>query len=108
MPFRDFRDELIVEDGLVLNDQRIILPQSLHAATLEQIHYAHQCVEKGKFVQRQRSSVLGLLGVTIFTTSLKSQYFYSKQPILGLTHEFCWVRACIGSGVAFETIKLSG
>ena len=29
------------------------------------------------------------------------------QPIIGLTQEFCWVCACIGSGVAFETIKLS-
>ena len=39
-------------------------------------------------------------------SSLKS--FYSKQPFLGLTQEFCWVGACTGSGVAFETIKLSG
>ena len=39
-------------------------------------------------------------------SSLKS--FYSKHPILVLTQEFCWVGACIGSGVAFETIKLSG
>ena len=44
-----FRNELSVEDGLVLNGQRIILPKSLHAAALEQIHYA-------SFVQRNRSS----------------------------------------------------
>ena len=24
--------------------------------------------------------------------------FYSKQPIIGLTQEFCWVRACSGAG----------
>ena len=29
---------------------------------------------------------------------------YAKQPIIGLTQEFCWVRAC--AGVAFKTIKL--
>ena len=31
--------------------------------------------------------------------------FYSKQSILGLTQEFCWVGARIGSGVAFETLN---
>ena len=56
MPFWNFRDELSVEDGLVLKGQRIILPKSLHAAALEQIHYAHQGAENASFVQRQRCS----------------------------------------------------
>ena len=45
-----------------------------------------------------------------YVSSLKSQVvlLYSKQPIIGLTQEFCWVRACIRSGVAFEVIKVSG
>ena len=48
MPFWNFRDELSVEDGLILNGQRIILPKSLHAAALEHTHYAHQVAEKCK------------------------------------------------------------
>ena len=48
MPFWYFRDELSVEDGLIQKGQRIILPKSLHAAALEQIHYAHQCADKCK------------------------------------------------------------
>ena len=46
MHFRNFRDKLSVEDGLEQKGQRIILPKSLHAAALEQIHYAHQGAEK--------------------------------------------------------------
>ena len=46
MPFWNFRDELSVGDGLVLKGQHIMLPKSLHAAALEQIHYAHQGAEK--------------------------------------------------------------
>ena len=48
MPFWNFRDELSVEDGLILKGQRVILPKSMHAAALEQIHYAHQGAEKCK------------------------------------------------------------
>ena len=50
MPFWNFRDELSVEDGLILKGQRIIilLPKSLHATALEQIHYTHQGAEKCK------------------------------------------------------------
>ena len=33
-PFWNFRDELSIEDGLVLKGQRIILPKSLHTAAL--------------------------------------------------------------------------
>ena len=42
MPFWNVRDELSVEDGLILKGQPIVLPKSLHAAALEHIHYAHQ------------------------------------------------------------------
>ena len=48
MPFWNFRDELSVEDGLILKGQSIILTKSLHVAALEYIHYAHQGTEKGK------------------------------------------------------------
>ena len=38
----------------------------------------------------------------------KYKQIVSSSSTPGLTQEFCWVRACIGSGVAIETIKLSG
>ena len=66
MPFWNFRDELSVEDGLILKGQRIILPKSLHAAALEHIHYAHQGAEKCKLRAKQRSS-----GVVSIMTSTK-------------------------------------
>ena len=66
MPFWNFRDELSVEDGLIVKGQRIILPMSLHAAALEQIHYAHQVQRNASFVQRQRS-----FGVVSIMTSTK-------------------------------------
>ena len=52
IPFWNFRDELSVEDGLILKGQRIILPKSTHAAALEQIHYAHQGAEKCKLLAK--------------------------------------------------------
>ena len=52
IPLWNFRDELNVEDGLILKGQRIILPKSLYTAVLEEIHYAHQgaeaCMLRGK------------------------------------------------------------
>ena len=29
---------------------------------------------------------------------------YSKQPILGLTQEFCWVSAYVGGNIDFYTL----
>ena len=48
MDFWNFRDELNVEDGIVLKGNRIVVPKSLHAAVLEQVHYVHQGAEKCK------------------------------------------------------------
>ena len=55
MDFWNFRDELNVEDGIVLKGNRIVVPKSLHAAVLEQVHYAHQGAEKCKL--RAKASV---------------------------------------------------
>ena len=58
---------------------------------------------------RQRNYRKDIQHVSVVKCQVSSlKLFYSKKPILGLTQELCWVRACIGSGVAFETIKLSG
>ena len=46
--FWNYRDELSVEDGLVIKGTRIIIPDSLRNEALQQIHYAHQGAEKCK------------------------------------------------------------
>jgi len=51
----NYRDELGIEDGIILKGSRIIIPQSLRAEVLEQLHYAHQGIEKCRL--RAKSSV---------------------------------------------------
>ena len=51
----NYRDELGVEDGIILKGSRIIVPCSLRKDVLEQLHYAHQGVEKCRL--RAKSSV---------------------------------------------------
>lgn len=41
-----YRDELSVEDGLVIKGNRIVIPQIMHKEILEKIHEAHQGVVK--------------------------------------------------------------
>ena len=55
LEFWNFRDELSVEDGLVLKGKWIVMPKSLRTAVLAQIRYAHQGTEKCKL--RARDSV---------------------------------------------------
>ena len=50
-----FRDELSIEDGLILKGQRLLIPNSLHEDILEQLHYGHQGIEKTRL--RVRESV---------------------------------------------------
>ncbi len=51
----NYRDELSVEDGIVLKGTRIFVPQSLQQEALQQLHYAHQGAEKCKM--RARGSI---------------------------------------------------
>jgi len=51
----NYRDELGVEDGIILKGSRIVIPQSLRADVLAKLHYAHQGVEKCRL--RAKSSV---------------------------------------------------
>ena len=44
----NYRDELTVADGIILKGTRILVPKSLHADVLQQLHYAHQGAEKCK------------------------------------------------------------
>ena len=50
-----FRDELSIEDGLILKGQRLLIPNSVREDILEQLHYGHQGIEKTRL--RARESV---------------------------------------------------
>ena len=45
-PYWGFRDELAVEDGLVLKGERLVIPQSMHAYIMSKLHEGHQGMEK--------------------------------------------------------------
>ena len=70
MPFWNFRDELSVEDVVVLKGKRIILPKSLHAAALEQIHYVHQGAAKCNL--RAKTAVFWCINHDIFDIYLET------------------------------------
>jgi hypothetical protein len=54
-PFGNYRDELGVEDGMILKGSNIVISKSLQSDVLEQLHFAHQGVEKCTL--RARASV---------------------------------------------------
>jgi len=41
-----YRDELSVEDGIILKGNRVLIPESLQPTILTQLHYEHQGIEK--------------------------------------------------------------
>ena len=54
-PYWTFRDEIAIEDSLLLKGHRIIIPQSLQSEILVKLHTSHQGTEKTKL--RARTSV---------------------------------------------------
>ena len=54
-PYWNYREELTVSNGMILKGSRIIIPKSLQADVLQQLHYAHQGAEKCKL--RAKGSV---------------------------------------------------
>lgn len=53
--FWPFRDELCIEDGLVLKGEQVVIPQTLQKEYLDKIHEGHQGVTRSQ--QRAKSSV---------------------------------------------------
>ena len=43
-PYWNFREDLSVEDGLVTESSRLLIPSILHWKVLEQIHEGHQSI----------------------------------------------------------------
>ena len=54
-PYWNYRDELAVEDGLLLKGTRLIIPKTMQQEILQQLHYGHLGMEKCKL--RARSAV---------------------------------------------------
>ena len=52
-PDWNIRDTLYVPNGIVFNDQRIVVPQSLQSQMLGLIHESHFGIEKGKSRSRE-------------------------------------------------------
>ena len=48
-----FRDELSIEDGLILKGQGLLIPEPLWEDILEQLHCQHQGIEKTKLQARE-------------------------------------------------------
>ena len=48
LEYWNYRDELHCADGVIMKGDRVVVPKSLQADALEQIHYAHQGTEKCK------------------------------------------------------------
>ena len=46
LPYWRFRDRLTLYEGLILYDNRIVVPPSLQDETLEKIHEGHQGIER--------------------------------------------------------------
>ena len=47
-PFWSYRDELSVEDGVILKRERVLIPKNMQADVLQRVHAVHQGIEKGK------------------------------------------------------------
>ena len=54
-PYWNFREDLSVEDGLVTNSSRLLIPSTLRWKVMEQIHDRHQGIEK--YMLKARESV---------------------------------------------------
>ena len=52
------RDELSIEDGLIVKGERIVIPASMTKEILEKLHAVHQGAEKMKVYVRARSAVV--------------------------------------------------
>lgn len=63
----NFREELIIEDGLIMNQERIVMPTTFRHENLNTIHHGH--LGQQKCLLRARSAVFWL-GITRDVTNL--------------------------------------
>ena len=80
-PYWTFREELTVEDGLLLKGTRIVLPKKMHEAILTLIHDGHLGLNKCKLHAKKTVYWLGLndqLEQLILNCKLCLKYSHSK------------------------------
>ena len=54
-PYWSFRDEITIEDGIMMKRHRVIIPKALQKEVLSKLHGSHQGTEKTKL--RARTAV---------------------------------------------------
>ena len=92
-PYWTFRDELTVEDGLILNGTRIVIPAKKHESILKLIHEGHLGLNKYRFHAKDTICWPGLNGQLeklVLNCELCLQYSHSKckqEPSLSLGQE---------------------
>ena len=62
LPYWNYRDELGLQDGLLLKGSRIVIPATLKTRILSQLHAAHQGMEKTKLLSRGSVFWVGING----------------------------------------------
>ena len=72
-PYWNFREDLIVGDGLVPKGSKLLMPSTLHQKVLEQIHEGHQGMKK--CMLKARESVFRPELVMTFEKLWKSMEF---------------------------------
>ena len=92
-PYRTFREELTIEDGLILKGTRIASPNKKHESILKLIHESHLGLNKCKLHAREMVYWPGLNGqleklILNCELCLKySQAKYKQSPNIALGHE---------------------
>ena len=92
-PFWTFREELTIEDGLILKGTRIVIPTKQHKAILELLHEEHLGLNKCKLRTKQTVYWPGLNGQLkdlVLNCELCLKYSTAKcklEPSLSLGQE---------------------
>ena len=83
----NYRDELHCADGLILKNDRVVVPKAMRQEALNQIHYAHQGVEKCKLRAKGAVFWAGINKdieemVNACATCQKHQPSNTKEPLM--------------------------
>ena len=86
-PFWNYREELGVQDGLLLKGTRIVVPDSMKPRILSQLHAAHQGIEKTKLLARSSIFWVGIQRdieemINQCPTCQKHQPSQQREPLL--------------------------
>ena len=112
-PYWIFREELTVEDGLILKGTRIVVPNKQWEAMLKQIHEGHLGLNKCKLQAKETFYWPGLnehLEKLVLNCELCLKYSNTKckqEPTLSLEQEvslYPWTKLATGI-FHFETVS---